>query len=274
MFLTRRKALLSITMQPLDPITLAIIAVVVAVVLSALLLLLFTTREEKFEDVLAAQRSEQEAYLARTSAAKSSKPRKKFTRGKKKYSDDGEVVEEISEPMVEETVEASADGERDSGGELPRDFDLPSDEMVSAEEKPSSGTGKDRHGKKKSKKAAPKEETSSLTERIETVEKPREDLEEPAVIEDAALTLESPVDLEIEEQKVPDSSETAPSVKKSKSKTKVMKDKGPIQGEINFGCKVSYISEIFPPLLKALCQLQSSVEKEGTIMPAMEIFKC
>ena len=227
-------------MQPLDPITLAIIAVVVTVVLSALLLLMFATREEKFEDVLAAQRSEQEAYLAGTSASKSSKPRKKFTKGKKKYPDDGEVVEEISEPMVEETVEASADGERDSGGELPKDFDLPCDERVPTEEKPSSGTGKDRHGKKKSKKAAPKEETGSVTERIETVEKPREDLEEPVVIQDDALTLETPVNLEIEEQKVRESSETVPPVKKSKSKIKVTKDKGAVQGEFSFVCKVSY----------------------------------
>lgn len=232
-------------MQPLDPITLVAIAVVVAIVLSALLLLLFATREEKFEDVLAAQRSEQEAYLARTAAAKTSKPRKKFAKGKKKYSDDGEVVEEISEPMVEETSEASAHIEGNSGflpsGEFSKDSEVPSEEKLPiAGEK----SAKERHGKKKSKKSAPKEESSVVSEGLESLEKPREDVEAVTAV-DFVPTLESePVkreDFEIEEQKPPDSSETVPSAKKTKSKSKVVKDKGPIQGECySYHCRSSY----------------------------------
>lgn len=231
-------------MQPLDPITLAIIAVVVAVVLSALLLLLFATRDEKFEDVLAAQRSEQEAYLARSTAAKPAKPRKKFGKGKKKYSDDGEVLEEVPGPQVEETIEASTDVDEDSGflpsGEFSKDpagDNVPSEEkMPLPEEKASPGSVKERHGKKKSKKAAPKEEISSVTGvRHVIFDKPREEIEEVVTEVDSVPTLESEPDktedLEIEEQKFPESSETATSVKKSKSKTKITKDKGPIQGE-------------------------------------------
>ena len=253
-------------MQPLDPITLAVIAVVVALVLSALLLLLFATREEKFEDVLAAQRSEQEAYFARTSAAKSAKPRKKFAKGKKKYSEDGEVLEEVSEPLVEETVEASADVDEDSGFLPSDDFskdsgrgDVLSEEKIPlAEEKPSSGAVKERHGKKKSKKAAPKEEASSVTERHVSFDKPREDVEEVVTNVDSVPSLESEPDkienLEIEEEKFPESSETAPSGKKSKSKPKITKDKAHIQGEFSFDCKVSYYistwSRIFSQFLK------------------------
>ncbi|XP_078351007.1 uncharacterized protein LOC144635783 isoform X2 [Oculina patagonica] len=223
-------------MQPLDPITLAIIAVVVALVLSALLLLLFATREEKFEDVLAAQRSEQEAYLARTASAKPAKQRKKVGKGKKKYSDDGEVLEEIPSPQVEETIEASATNGDDEGFP-PSDEDskdrpgIQSEEkMPVPEEKASSGAGK---GKKKSKKNAPKEEASSVTERHAIFEKPREDVEEVVALVDVVPSLESepekPEDFETEEQKFTESNGTAPSGKKSKSKTKIMKDKGPIQ---------------------------------------------
>lgn len=227
-------------MQSLDPITLAIIAVVVALVLSALLLLLFATREEKFEDVLAAQRSEQEAYLARTASAKPAKQRKKLGKGKKKYSDDGEVLEEISSPQVEETIEASSTNVDDEGFP-PSDEDskdrpgIQSEEkMPVPEEKPSSGAVK---GKKKSKKNAPKEEPSSVTERHAIFEKPREDVEEVVAVVDVVPTVESepekPEDFETEEQKFPESNGTAPSGKKSKSKTKITKDKGPIQqGEI------------------------------------------
>ena len=235
-------------MQPLDPITLAIIAVVVAIVLSALLLLLFATREEKFEDVLAAQRSQQEAYLARTAAAKSTKPRKKLSKGKKKYSDNGEVLEEVSEPLVEETIEASADVDENEflpSGEFSKDpagVDVPREEkMPLSEEKPNSGAVKERHGKKKSKKSSPKE--SSVTEHV-SFDKPREDMEEVVTQMDSVPTLESEPDkieeLEIEEQKFPESNGTGPSAKKPKSKAKVTKDKGPIQGQCSFDCNESY----------------------------------
>ncbi|CAH3147838.1 unnamed protein product [Porites lobata] len=230
-------------MQPLDPITLAIIAVVVAVVLSALLLLLFTSREEKFEDVLAAQRSEQEAYLVRSAAVKSAKPRKKFSKGKKKYSDDGEVMDEVSEPLVEETIETSHVEEDESGfspsGKYFMEADPPDDEKVPlAEEKPSTGIVKERPGKKKSKKAALKEEKSSVSEPHVSFDKPREDVEEVVAQLDSASTLENEPgkfeELEIEEQKLPDSNETAASAKKSKSKPKPTKDKGSIQaGEVS-----------------------------------------
>ena len=238
----RCNALLSFTMQPLDPITLAIIAVVVAVVLSALLLLLFTSREEKFEDVLAAQRSEQEAYLVRSAAVKSAKPRKKFSKGKKKYSDDGEVMEEVSEPLVEETIETSHVEEDESGfspsGKYFMEADPPDEEKVPlAEEKPSTGIMKERPGKKKSKKAALKEEKSSVSEHQD---KPREDVEEVVTQLDSASTLENEPgkfeELEIEEQKLPDSNETAASAKKSKSKPKPAKDKGSIQGQCGVDC--------------------------------------
>lgn len=233
-------------MQPLDPITLAIIAVVVALVLSALLLLLFATREEKYEDVLAAQRSEQEAYLARTASAKPVKQRKKLGKGKKKYSDDGEVLEDISSPQVEETIETSASIVDDEGF-LPSDQyskDRPgmhTDESIPLpEEKPSSGVLKERQGKKKAKKNVPKEDTVSVTER-HAFERPREDVEEVVTEVDVVATVESepdkPADLETEEQKFPESNGTAPSSKKTKAKTKIMKDKGPIQqGELRFDC--------------------------------------
>lgn len=241
-FSPRCNALLSFTMQPLDPITLAIIAVVVAVVLSALLLLLFTSREEKFEDVLAAQRSEQEAYLVRSAAVKSAKPRKKFSKGKKKYSDDGEVMDEVSEPLVEETIETSHVEEDESGfspsGKYFMEADPPDEEKVPlAEEKPSTGIVKERPGKKKSKKAALKEEKSSVSEPHVSFDKPREDVEEVVAQLDSASTLENEPgkfeELEIEEQKLPDSNETAASAKKSKSKPKPAKDKGSIQGEVS-----------------------------------------
>lgn len=229
-------------MQPLDPITLAIIAVVVALVLSALLLLLFATREERFEDVLAAQRSEQEAYLARTASTKPVKQRKKFGKGKKKYSDDGEVLEEVSSPQVEETIEASVEGDRDLEG-LPYDEfsrDRPEEKIPVPEEKQSSVIVKERQGKKKSKKVVAKEEASSVTERHATLDKPREEVEE-TVTEAVVFTVESepdkPDDFETEEQKSHESSETTAPAKKSKSKPKITKDKGPIQGEYRFNCK-------------------------------------
>lgn len=244
-FSPRCNALLSFTMQPLDPITLAIIAVVVAVVLSALLLLLFTSREEKFEDVLAAQRSEQEAYLVRSAAVKSAKPRKKFSKGKKKYSDDGEVMDEVSEPLVEETIETSHVEEDESGfspsGKYFMEADPPDEEKVPlAEEKPSTGIVKERPGRKKSKKAALKEEKSSVSEPHVSFDKPREDVEEVVAQLDSASTLENEPgkfeELEIEEQKLPDSNETAASAKKSKSKPKPAKDKGSIQGQCGVDC--------------------------------------
>ncbi|XP_068684021.1 uncharacterized protein [Montipora foliosa] len=222
-------------MQPLDPITLAIVAVVVAVVLSVLLLLLFASREEKFEDVLAAHRSEREAHQSRTATVKTFKSRKKISKGKKKNSGDGE---EISEPIVEGTVDASVDiVEENSGvhpsGEFSLDFNVPSEEKLpDIEQGPISGPVKERHGKKKPKKAAPKEET--VTERHESVEKqPREDVEEVVSKIESHPILEGEhrksENLEIEVQKLPESSETAPSVKKPKGKSKITKDKGPIQ---------------------------------------------
>lgn len=246
-------------MQPLDPITLAIIAVVVALVLSALLLLLFATREEKFEDVLAAQRSEQEAYLARTASAKPAKQRRKLGKGKKKYSDDGEVMEEISSPQVEETIEASATNVDDEGFPSSDEYSkdrpgIQTEEKIAVdEEKPSSVKGK-----KKSKKNAPKEEASSVTEHHAIFEKPREDVEEVVAEVDVAPTVESepekPEDFETEEQKSSESNGTVPLGKKSKSKTKITKDKGPIQqGELRFDfSRLSYyistasISFLFP----------------------------
>lgn len=252
-------------MQPLDPITLAIIAIVVALVLSAFLLLLFATREENYEDVLAAQRSEQEAYLARTASAKPVKQRKKLGKGKKKYSDDGEVLEEISS-QVEETIEASASNADDEGF-------LPSDEYSKdhpgmqteekiplAEEKASSGVLKERQGKKKTKKNVPKEEAASVTERHATFERPREDMEEIVTEVDVVAAVESepekPVDFETEEQKFPESNGTATSGKKAKTKTKITKDKGPIQqGELRFDCKLWY--RIIFPLRKFLFYLQA-----------------
>ena len=231
-------------MQSLDPITLAIIAVVVALVLSALLLLLFATREEKYEDVLAAQRSEQEAYLARTSSAKPVKQRKKVGKGKKKYSDDGEVVEEISSPQVEETIEPSASNADDEGFVPSDEFSkdrpgmLTDENIPLTEEKPSSGVLKERQGKKKAKKNVPKEEVVSVTER-HAFERPREDVEELVTEVDVVASVESepdkPVDFEIEEQKFPESNGTGTSGKKTKAKTKISKDKGPIQqGELRF----------------------------------------
>ncbi|XP_068684025.1 ribosome-binding protein 1-like isoform X6 [Montipora foliosa] len=226
-------------MQPLDPITLAIVAVVVAVVLSVLLLLLFASREEKFEDVLAAHRSEREAHQSRTATVKTFKSRKKISKGKKKNSGDGE---EISEPIVEGTVDASVDiVEENSGvhpsGEFSLDFNVPSEEKLpDIEQGPISGPVKERHGKKKPKKAAPKEET--VTERHESVEKqPREDVEEVVSKIESHPILEGEhrksENLEIEVQKLPESSETAPSVKKPKGKSKITKDKGPIQEDVN-----------------------------------------
>ena len=251
-------------MQPLDPITLAIIAVVIALVLSALLLLLFATREEKYEDVLAAQRSEEEAYLARTASAKPVKQRKKMGKGKKKYSDEGEVLEEISSSQVEETIEASA-SIADDEGFLPSDEyskDRPgthTDENTPlAEEKPSSGALKERQGKKKAKKNVPKEEVVSVTER-HSFERPREDVVEVATEVDVVATLESepdkPVDFEIEEQKFPDSNGTVTSGKKAKAKPKITKDKGAVQqGELRLDymlwCRIIFlcrlISILFP----------------------------
>ena len=241
-------------MQPLDPITLAIIAVVVALVLSALLLLLFATREEKYEDVLAAQRSEQEAYLARTASTKPVKQRKKLGKGKKKYSDEGEVLEEISSPPVEETIEASASNADDEGFlEFSKDHPgMHTDEhMPLAEEKPSSGVLKERQGKKKAKKNVPKEEVVFMTEH-HAFERPREDVEEVVTEVDVVATVESepdkPTDFEIEEQTFPENDGTATSGKKTKAKAKMSKDKGPIQqGELRFDCMLCcLISLIFP----------------------------
>lgn len=226
-------------MQPLDPITLAIIAVVIALVLSALLLLLFATREEKYEDVLAAQRSEEEAYLARTASAKTVKQRKKVGKGKKKYSDEGEVLDEISSPQVEETIEASASNADD---EDPKDRrGTHTDENIPlAEEKPSSGVLKERQGKKKAKKNVPKEEVVSVTE-SHAFKRPREDVEEVRTEVDVVATVESepdkPMDFVNEEQKFPESNGTVTSGKKTKSKAKIPKDKGAIQqGELRLDC--------------------------------------
>lgn len=248
-------------MQPLDPTTLAIIAVVVALVLSALLLLLFATREEKYEDVLAAQRSEQEAYLARTASAKPVKQRKKVGKGKKKYSDEGEVLEEISSPQVEEAIEASASNADDEGFPPSDEYskDRPgmrTDENIPlAEEKPSSGVLKERQGKKKAKKNVPKEEVVSVTE-SHAFERPREDVEEVVTEVDVVASVESepdkPVDFEIEGQKFPENNGTATSGKKTKAKAKITKDKGPIQqGELRFDCMLwcrIIFSILFPNL--------------------------
>lgn len=228
-------------MQPLDPITLAIIAVVVAIVLSALLLLLFATREERYEDVLAAQRSEQEAYMARTASTKPVKQRKKFGKGKKKYSDDGEGQEEVSSLQVEETIESNVEISRSSNLDtMPDDEflpDRPEEKIPATEEKPGSGTAKDRQGKKKAKKAVVKEDTSSVTERHVVLDKPREVAEE-MVSEVVDSTVESepdkPEDFENEQPKPLNSSETAAPAKKSKSKPKTTKDRDPIQGEQKF----------------------------------------
>lgn len=233
-------------MQPLDPITLAIIAVVIALVLSALLLLLFATREEKYEDVLAAQRSEEEAYLARSASAKPVKQRKKVGKGKKKYSDEGEVLDEISSPQVEETIEASASNADDEGflpsDEYPKDRrGTHTDENIPiAEEKPSSGVLKERPGKKKAKKNVPKEEVVSVTE-SHAFKRPREDVEEVRTEVDVVATVESepdkPMDFVNEEQKFPESNGTVTSGKKTKSKAKIPKDKGAIQqGELRLDC--------------------------------------
>ncbi|RMX43838.1 hypothetical protein pdam_00017851 [Pocillopora damicornis] len=227
-------------MQPLDPITLAIIAVVVAIVLSALLLLLFATREERYEDVLAAQRSEQEAYMARTASTKPVKQRKKFGKAKKKYSDDGEGQEEVSSLQVEETIESNVEISRSSNLDtMPDDEflpDRPEEKIPATEEKPGSGTAKDRQGKKKAKKAVGKEDTSSVTERHVIHDKPREVAEE-MVSEVVDSTIESepdkPEDFEIEQPKPLNSSETAAPAKKSKSKPKTTKDRDPIQGEVS-----------------------------------------
>lgn len=228
-------------MQPLDPITLAIIAVVVAIVLSALLLLLFATREERYEDVLAAQRSEQEAYMARTASTKPVKQRKKFGKAKKKYSDDGEGQEEVTSLQVEETIESNVEISRSSNLDtMPDDEflpDRPEEKIPATEEKPGSGTAKDRQGKKKAKKAVGKEDTSSVTERHVIHDKPREVAEE-MVSEVVDSTIESepdkPEDFEIEQPKPLNSSETAAPAKKSRSKPKTTKDRDPIQGEQKF----------------------------------------
>lgn len=228
-------------MQPLDPITLAIIAVVVAIVLSALLLLLFATREERYEDVLAAQRSEQEAYMARTASTKPVKQRKKSGKGKKKYSDDGEGQEEVSSLQVEETIESNVEISRSSNLDtMPDDEflpDRPEEKIPTTEEKPGSGTAKDRQGKKKAKKAVVKEDTSSVTDRHVVLDKPREVAEE-MVSEVVDSTIESepdkPEDFENEQPKPLNSSETAAPAKKSKSKPKTTKDRDPIQGEQKF----------------------------------------
>ena len=227
-------------MQPLDHITLAIIAVVVAIVLSALLLLLFATREERYEDVLAAQRSEQEAYMARTASTKPVKQRKKFGKGRKKYSDDGEGQEEVSSLQVEETIESNVISRSSNLDTMPDDEflpDRPEEKIPTTEEKPGSGTAKDRQGKKKAKKAVVKEDTSSVTERHVVLDKPREVAEE-MVSEVVDSTVESepdkPEDFENEQPKPLNSSETAAPAKKSKSKPKTTKDRDPIQGEQKF----------------------------------------
>ena len=238
-FLSGLKAPLSINMQPLDPITLALIAVVIAVVLSLLLLLLFASREEKFEDVLAAQRSRLESYQTRAVATKSSKPRKKFSKGKKKNSDDRNVPEEISELIVESAGDSSPDivGENSeflATNEVSQDIVEPREEKFpDAEQEPISEPVKERQGKKKQKKSTPKED--NVVERTQPVEKPREVVEEAVSKIEYPPTLESQ-NLEIEEQKLPERSETVAHVKISKDKTKVAEDKEPIQGKSNLAC--------------------------------------
>lgn len=220
-------------MQPLDPVTLALVAVVIAVVLSALLLLLFASREEKFEDVLAAQRSRLESYQTRAAATKTSKSRKKFSRGKKKHSDDRNVPEEISELIDESAGDASPDivGENSEflpTNEVSQDIVEPREEKLpDTEQGPISEPVKERQGKKKQKKTTPKEDNViELPQRVET---PREVVEEAEVKIESLPTLESE-NLEIEEQKLPERSETVADVKISKDEAKVAEDKGTIQG--------------------------------------------
>ncbi|KAK2550781.1 Annexin A13 [Acropora cervicornis] len=220
-------------MQPLDPVTLALVAVVIAVVLSALLLLLFASREEKFEDVLAAQRSRLESYQTRAAATKTSKTRKKFSRGKKKHSDDRNVPEEISELIDESAGDASPDivGENSEllpTNEVSQDIVEPREEKLpDTEQGPISEPVKERQGKKKQKKTTPKEDNViELPQRVET---PREVVEEAEIKIESLPTLESE-NLEIEEQKLPERSETVADVKISKDEAKVAEDKGTIQG--------------------------------------------
>ncbi|XP_029185697.2 kinectin-like isoform X6 [Acropora millepora] len=220
-------------MQPLDPITLALVAVVIAVVLSALLLLLFASREEKFEDVLAAQRSRLESYQTRATATKTSKTRKKFSRGKKKHSEDRNVPEEISEIIDESAGDASPDivGENSEflpTNEVSQDIVEPREEKLpDTEQGPISEPVKVRQGKKKQKKTTPKED--NVVELPQRVETPREVVEEAEVKIESLPTLESE-NLEIEEQKLPERSETVAAVKISKDEAKVAEDKGTIQG--------------------------------------------
>lgn len=220
-------------MQPLDPVTLALVAVVIAVVLSALLLLLFASREEKFEDVLAAQRSRLESYQTRAAATKTSKSRKKFSRGKKKHSDDRNVPEEISELIDESAGDASPDivGENSEflpTNEVSQDIVEPREEKLpDTEQGPISEPVKERQGKKKQKKTTAKEDNViELPQRVET---PREVVEEAEVKIESLPTLESE-NLEIEEQKLPERSETVADVKISEDEAKVAEDKGTIQG--------------------------------------------
>ncbi|XP_022777542.1 myosin-4-like [Stylophora pistillata] len=226
-------------MESVDPITLAIIAVVVAIVLSALLLLLFATREEKYEDVLAAQRSEQEAYMARTASTKPVKQRKKLGKGKKKYSDDGEGQEEVSSLQVEETIESNVEISRSNNLDAVLDVeflpDRPEEKIPVPEEKPSSGITKDRQGKKKSKKVVVKEDTSSVTERRVILDKPREVEEMVSQVVDSTVDSEpdKPEDFETEQPKTLNTSEAGAPAKKSKSKPKTAKDRDPIQGEVS-----------------------------------------
>ncbi|XP_067031920.1 ribosome-binding protein 1-like isoform X9 [Acropora muricata] len=220
-------------MQPLDPITLALVAVVIAVVLSALLLLLFASREEKFEDVLAAQRSRLESYQTRATATKTSKTRKKFSRGKKKHSEDRNVPEEISEIIDESAGDASPDivGENSEflpTNEVSQDIVEPREEKLpDTEQGPISEPVKVRQGKKKQKKTTPKED--NVVELPQRVETPREVVEEAEVKIESLPTLESE-NLEIEEQKLPERSEAVAAVKISKDEAKVVEDKGTIQG--------------------------------------------
>ncbi|XP_015774865.1 PREDICTED: ribosome-binding protein 1-like isoform X8 [Acropora digitifera] len=223
-------------MQPLDPVTLALVAVVIAVVLSALLLLLFASREEKFEDVLAAQRSRLESYQTRATATKTSKTRKKFSRGKKKHSEDRNVPEEISELVDESAGDASPDivGENSEflpTNEVSQDIVEPREEKLpDTEQGPISEPVKERQGKKKQKKTTPKED--NVVELPQRVETPREVVEEAEVKIESLPTLESE-NLEIEEQKLPERSETVAAVKISKDEAKVAEDKGAIQGNDN-----------------------------------------
>ena len=231
-------------MQPLDPVTVALIAVVIAVVLSALLLLLFTSREEKFEDVLAAQRSRLESYQTRAAATKTSKTRKKFSKGKKKHSDDRNVPEEISELIDESAGDASPDivGENSeflpTNEEVSQDIVEPREEKLpDAEQGPISEPVKERKGKKKQKKNTPKEDNViELPQRVETprevVEEAETKIESPPTLESENLEIED--NLEIEEQKLPERSETVAALKISKDEAKVVEDKGPIQGESDF----------------------------------------